>query len=187
MRSAPTSAGLSTRRRTPVLIPGATTNVGWSRYRSPSRVNACVSGGTTLPTASASRSASARSSCASSPSMATASSSSVRSWTLARRHVRRSAALSYTPRTTLVLPTSTASSVVIGAAQALIVRFGRAGAQASLPVGAERLRDVRRDVPLDGGAERDQLLHARRGEEQVFGRGHEVDHLDPGRELAIHV
>src|SRR5690348_11541811 len=88
------------------------------------------------------------------------------------------------PSTTLVLPTSTARTV----AMALVVRFRGAGAQPALPgVLAQRLRDVRRDEALDGRAERDELLHARRGDEQVLGRGHEIDHLDARREAAVHV
>src|SRR5688500_5154429 len=94
-----------------------------------------------------------------------------------------SRSLSYAPTTTFVLPTSIASSALMS-----IVRFGGARAQASLPhVRLKRLRNVRRHVGFDGGAERDKLLYARRREEQPLRSGHQVDHLDPGRELAIHV
>src|SRR5688572_26147918 len=94
-----------------------------------------------------------------------------------------SRALSYAPTTTFVLPTSIASSALKS-----IVRFGGAGAQASLPhVRLKRLRDVLRNEAIDRCAERDQLLHARRREEEPLRSGHEIDHLDVGCELAIHV
>src|SRR5688572_4833006 len=142
-------------------------------------MNDCVRGGTTLPSTRASTSSSARSSCASRPSSITASSSSVRSCTVTSRQVRMSRALSYAPTTTLVLPTSIASSALMS-----IVRFGGAGAQASLPhVRLQRLRDIRRNVRVDGCAERDQLLHARRGEEEPLRSGHQIDHLYLGCEL----
>src|SRR5688500_890151 len=146
-------------------------------------MNACVSGGTTLPSTRASTSSSARSSCASRPSSITASSSSVRSCTVTSRQVRMSRSLSYAPTTTLVLPTSIASSALT-----LVPRFGGARAEASLPhVRLERLRDVLWNEGVDGRSERDQLLHARCGQEEPLGSGHQVDHLDLGCELAIHV
>jgi len=77
MRSAPTSDGLSTRNRTPVLMPGPMTSAGRIEVRSASRVKAAVSGGTTEPSTSASTSSSERSSRPSSASIITASSSSV--------------------------------------------------------------------------------------------------------------
>src|SRR6267142_795922 len=183
IRSAPTSDGLSTRRRTPVLMPGPTMKAARSRYRSASRVNDCVSGGTTLTSKSASISSSARSSCASRPSSITASSSSVRSWTVTRRQVRISRSLSYAPMTMFVLPTSIARTALMS-----IVRFGGAGAQASLPqVRLQRLRDVRRYELGDRRPEGDELLHTRSGKEQIVRSGHEIDHLDLRRELAVHV
>src|SRR4030095_3504382 len=94
-----------------------------------------------------------------------------------------SRSLSYAPTTMFVLPTSIARTVLTS-----IVRFGGAGAQASLPqVRLQRLRDVRRYQLGGRGAGRDAILHARRGEEEVFRSGHEVDHLDVRRELAVHV
>src|SRR5687768_3957222 len=94
-----------------------------------------------------------------------------------------SRALSYAPTTTFVLPTSMASSALMS-----IVRFGGAGAQASLPhVRLKRLRDVLRNKTVDRRTERDELLDARCGEEEPLRSCHEIDHLDVGRELAIHV
>src|SRR5688500_13783690 len=94
-----------------------------------------------------------------------------------------SRALSYAPTTTLVLPTSIASSALMS-----IVRFGSAGAQASLPhVRLKRLRDVLRDEAVDRRTEGDELLDARCGEEEPLRSGHQVDHFDVRRELAIHV
>ena len=70
----------------------------------------------------------------------------------------------------------------------LIVGFRRSGAHAPLPhLGPESLGDIRRHVLVDRGAERRELFHARCGNEEVFGGGHEVDHLDPRREAPVHV
>src|SRR5258708_7132188 len=95
--------------------------------------------------------------------------------------MRRS--LSYAPTTMFVLPTSITRTALTS-----IVRFGGAGAQASLPhVRLKRLRDVRRNETVDRRAEGNELLHARCGKEEPLRSGHEIDHLDVGRELAIHV
>src|SRR3989442_14151701 len=70
----------------------------------------------------------------------------------------------------------------------LIFRFGRPCAHAVLPhLRLEPLRHVRGHELLDGGAEGGELLHARRGDEEVLGGRHQVHHLDPRGERPVHV
>src|SRR5256885_1114908 len=70
----------------------------------------------------------------------------------------------------------------------LIVRFGRPGAHALLPhLRLEPLRHIRGHELLDGCAEGGELLHARRGYEEVLGGRHQVHHLDPRGERPVHV
>ena len=111
MRSAPTSAGLSILRATPVLMFRFTSSGSTEKYLRPRASQDDWMGGTTLATTIPSTAANWWLAMANSPMSTTASSSAVAAGSVWIRQLAVTSSSSKSPITVLVLPTSMASSM----------------------------------------------------------------------------